>query len=289
MNLSGLFFVIASNIARKKKGNISQSRICRAIAMVLPALLFSNITQFFLLWELYRHTNQTSAFNSTAAADVSSSSAQSFLAVQLVCIAMFFLDVATQYMELCNSSMVAFTREYCVDSEQQQNNIYKVEIAWYRRLFMYILIAVPEIVVWLGLLLVGTYFLLHSNDTLTLIFDTLALRWLLDVDNLVFTYLVPPKLRGVIALHKIEKRTILSETCTNRYFMHFHLVLSLIAAFLVVFYLSPYTKHLTKTDDSYMAVASIFSGFACFGVLYGGCTSICPSRKRRQIRPHNIS
>ena len=190
LNLSSLFFLLATNIASKKKKDVRKTRLCRALMMMLPMLFTSCLAQFLLLYKIFVsasfhshsiHSNSTNP-NSTSTTGVEQNEMMPLL--QTVCVVLFTLDMMNQYCALSRSSMVPFASHFKLENSE---TFYELRIPVLKRVFMYLLVGLTEFTVWFCLLLVGLFFLVTTTDSTSLILDTLALNFITQIDEYIFS------------------------------------------------------------------------------------------------------
>lgn len=284
MSLSGLFFVVATNLAKKKKRDVTTTRICRALLMAGPAVLMSIVFQCFLLFELFvvstEHRNtilESNISTPTSSTSLFSQTKVSMVTLQVICITLFYSDWISNYVDLCRSTMVAFATSYRIEGSPTQT--YRISFACWRRLWMYLIIGLPVLMVWVALGIAGSFFLLYSPDSMTLLLDTLAINFILQIDEFLFQTIIPEKVRGQIAMQKVawKNSCCTRPKCGDSYFVFYHLPFVFASAIFMTMFGSPYANKMIPSLLQISCVA-VFMVICFMAWVYCCCQKRCHSR-----------
>ena len=269
-----------------------KTRLCRALMMMLPMLFTSCLAQFLLLYQIFVsassiHSNITNP-NSTSTTGVKQKEMMPLL--QTVCVVLFTLDMMNQYCALARSSMVPFASHFKLENSE---TFYELRIPVLKRVFMYLIVGLTEFTVWFCLLLVGLFFLVTTTDSTSLILDTLALNFITQIDEYIFSATISERLRNIVSQHQVRfRKRCVSKKLEDAYFIHYHLPLVLLFSSLFVFLCSPcaqvYRLALYKVPKYQVNMAISLSAFAVYfsvlSISYCMCKCFCKNAKNK-IKP----
>jgi hypothetical protein len=248
------FFIMIA-LSWHKKRNINKSKLCKALMVAGTTLFFSIIAESLIIIELARHTD--SLVNETL--EEGSVEMSHLPMVQFVCITLFLVDMSNKFYDTVRNMLSIFSKEIKIDEV-----VYHIKVPSCSKAIL-VLCMLPDIATWSAVVVVGMKFLLVSTSTTAVIIDTLAINYIVDVDNMLFYSFVPAKiqdtLEGVQFSSNINHKT---SKISARYNLYGHLPLIIIFSACVV-YLNNGIKISSREYAIFSIIAlsflSIFSTF----------------------------
>ena len=180
------FFIMIA-LSWHKKRNIYKSKLCKALMVAGTSLFFSIIAESLIIIELARHTE---TLNETS---VEPSLDDSHLPmVQFICITLFLVDMSNKFYDTVRNILSIFSKEIKIEEK-----VYTIKVPTYSKVLL-VFCMIPDIASWAAVVVVGIRFLLVSTSTATVIIDTLAINYIVDVDNMMFYSFVPAKIQDTL-------------------------------------------------------------------------------------------
>ena len=261
------FFIMIA-LSWSKKKNIKKSKICKAIMIAGPSLFFTIIAEAVVIIELARHTESLVNDNSTNLEDIDDKSHLPM--VQFICISLFLIDMSSKFFATLRNIISIFSKEIKYEEENFTIQIKKCSKA------LIFISMLPDLVTWIAVTIIGIRFLLISSSTTQIIIDTLAVNYIVDVDDMMFNSFVPEKIKD--SIEKIQFSGIMN-TKTSRissyYNLYVHLPLIIVITAVIVY---------INTDvDLGTKEYAVFSAFClCFLSILA---SIITTKKRSKVFP----
>ena len=180
------FFIMIA-LSWHKKRNIYKSKLCKALMVAGASLFFSIIAESLIILELARHTENLNETSTDLDLDRSH-----LPMVQFICITLFLVDMSNKFYDTVRNILSIFSKEIKIDEKK-----YTIKVPTFSKVLL-VFCMIPDIASWLAVVVVGIRFLLVSTNTSTVIIDTLAINYIVDVDNMMFYSFVPAKIQDTL-------------------------------------------------------------------------------------------
>lgn len=268
------FFIMIS-LSWSKKKDVTKSKICKSVMIAGPSLFFSIIAEAIIVLELGGYIELMEAekyINSTNISFITDEPKNNLFMIQFICISLFLIDMSSKFFATLKNIISIFSREVKYDDK-----IYSIKVPKCSKVII-LFCMLPDITTWLAVTIIGIKFLLISSSTTDIIIDTLAINYIVDVDDMVFNSFVPEKIKD--SLETIEFSSFISyktSKISSYYNLYIHLPLIIISTALIVYF----NSDIEINTKEYV----VFSSF-CLCFLSIVC-SIIINRKKGKIFPLN--
>lgn len=262
------FFIMIA-LSWSKKKNITKSKICKAIMIAGPSLFFTIITEAVIIIELARHTNSINENNTT---EIDEGDKSHLPMVQFICISLFLIDMSSKFFATLRNIISIFSKEI-----KYEESIYSIKIQKCSKVIIF-MVMLPDLITWILVTIIGVQFLLISSSTTSIIIDTLAVNYIVDVDDMMFSSFVPDKIKD--SLDNIQ----FSSTSSNKtskissyYNLYIHLPIIIVTTAIIVY---------VKTDV--ILGTKEYAVFSAMGLCFFSIiASVITRKKRGKIFPLN--
>lgn len=184
------YFITTSMGYKHGGSDIYKSSIWRAIAVAGPSVLCCLFIQFVFLIELNEYVNKDLLGENYVGALEKSGS---MITLQICSVTLFLVDICSNIRDLCIQSMIIFSKSY-----RYKKIKHAINIPTMNRLVIFSITTVSEIAVFCFCCIVSVKYLLSAHDIESIILNTLAISFIMQIDDLFFTSLVPEAIRHTI-------------------------------------------------------------------------------------------
>ena len=267
------------NLGVKKKNTNQKSHILRAFAVAGAPLFFSLLIQAVLVIELYRNT-----YNK----HVDQTDEPRIVYLQIACLLLWFIDMSADLSLMTRNAMVICAKRYEVDDD-----IKTIQIPCFFRAMILSLTVLTEFLVWLATIISGSLFLLKAQSAEDLILNAVAIKFVVDVDEIVATSVLPAyavKTLEDVHIHLPYAPSKKLKPLYGRWqvaravISHFLKIPLLIGASVgTVAYKSPYFNHTFSGEAEISGTISMF--FVCISMTCAFIVMCCKTRSSSKITP----
>lgn len=276
------YFVATSIGFKDGGGDITKSNMLRAIAVAGPSMVWCLFIQIVFLIALMNYIDGT---------DPKPSNSTSVVTLQICSISLFLVDICNTLRDLLVQAMIIFSKEYIYKETK-----YAIKIPMCKRLLIFCMTTVTEICIFGFCCFVSVKYLLSAHDVETIILNTLAIGFIMQIDEIFFQSLVPEAV-----INTVKKITVSLKYFPNSdhsknmnkvqklqqlYMMFFHLPTCVVISFLSVWFFNGFSViqdpfqllgnnstnlsseyiHMSGIESVIIFVSAIFISVVCLAV-----------------------
>ena len=251
MNVFGFFICISLSLGKKK--NIAKSKICKALAISGGWILICLCIQFLVVYNLFELSLQKWD-------DIQNTTAPDVIPLSIGSVILFYFDLSQNCADIFLNVMCIFAKQVVLD-----NATFEINIPVYKRMLLFCLASLPEIVVYVGVIVSGTLFILCSTKE-DFILNNLALTYIMLIDEMLLKCIVPSYMEGIMNKNKLVLKNYFHsrsgncfQRCQGLYVYFFHVPVVVCLSFAAVFLFTPYNVD-SHNVSSYLTMATLGAG-----------------------------
>lgn len=280
MNTEGHFMLIGLNFTQKppiiRNQNplktvpyvVRRGKLMKAITMAGIPLAISIVVQVILCFELYEYT-ETQMKNHVMKIVEDGESNNHMPYLQFCALLLWWITMSGDLYDVGRGCMIICARRF----KKKDGSSWVLRIGCCTRAIVFLLCVLSEIAVWGLVLFTGTNFILYSLDIEHLVLNTLAVRFINEVDEIVATATLPLESLKTMEDTEIELRCATRHVkCWNFYSLYLKIMFMALVSMAVTYSQSPYVQKMIQltqniTSDNSTQIVEIWE----HEILLGSC------------------
>lgn len=239
---------IIHNQDAKKTTNtytVRKGKLLKAITMAGIPLTMSIIIQVVLCYELYLFTESDMKMEVLENNNATSVTHMPYL--QVFALLLWWVTMSTDVYDIWRAWIIVCSKRFL----KTDGSHWRLRVGFCTRFMVFLLCVASELSVWVLVLFTGTQFIMYSSNIEHLVLNTLAVRFICEVDEIIAAASLPKESLQTMETTKIKVRCAIRHVnCWNCYSLYLNGLMLTLAAIFVTYFHSPYVTMMINYTES---------------------------------------